>query len=239
MKKILSQAKDSSLKYKKSGETNIISVSELNENDAFLGLNNFIFDITTESRCFSLNNILVHNCVSISMYPFITNGLRSLGLPSGAPKNLDGYCGALCNMVFAIASQYAGAVALPEMWLFFDMFARKEWGEDYYKHPDAVVSSDICVRKLTIRESIRQHLQEILYSITSPAASRNSQSAFVNCAYFDKPFFDSMFENFVFPDGTLPVWESFNWLQREIMQIINNERLKMILTFPVESFALI
>ena len=207
-----------------------------NSNNYVKDLDNHIIYKHDES---SFAGAIAPYCVSISMYPFITSGLRSLGLPSGAPKNLDGYCGALCNMIFAIASQYAGAVALPEMWLFFDMFARREWGDDYYKHPDDVISSDTCVRKLTIRDSIRQHLQEILYSINSPAASRNAQSCFVNCAYFDKPFFDSMFENFVFPDGTLPIWESLNWLQHEVMEVINTERLKMILTFPVESFALI
>ena len=239
LNKILSHSKDSSLKYKKSGETNILSVSELKENDAFLGLNEFIFDITTESRCFSMNNILVHNCVSISMYPFILNGLKPIGLTSGVPKNLDGYCGAYCNMLFAIASQYAGAVATPEFLLFFDYFCRKEWGDDYYKKSDEIITTSSCVRQYTIKDSIHQHFQGVIHSICCPASSRNAQSPFTNFSYFDKPFFDSMFENFVFPDGTRPIWDSLNWLQKDFMQWFNNERLKTILTFPVESFALI
>ena len=76
-------------------------------------------------------------------------------------------------------------------------------------------------------------------SINQPAAARGLQSAFVNFSYFDKPFFEGMFGDFYFPDGTKPIWESFSWLQKEFMQWFNNERLKTMLTFPVESFALV
>ena len=48
-----------------------------------------------------------------------------------------------------------------------------------------------------------------------------------------------MFENFVFPDGSRPDWESLQWIQKEFMQWFNNERLKVMLPFPVETFALI
>lgn len=178
-------------------------------------------------------------CVSISMYPFILNGTEAIGGTSDTPKNLAGYCGSYCNLLFAIASQYAGAVATPEFLLFFDWFARKEWGEDYYLYADEVVSCGRSKREKTIRSEIEQYFQGVIYSINSPASSRNSQSPFTNFSYFDKPFFDAMFENFRFPDGTEPKWESLNWLQREFMQWFNNERLRRILTFPVESFALI
>ena len=129
--------------------------------------------------------------------------------------------------------------ATPEFLLFFDWFARKEWGDDYYMHVDECVTCGRSKNKKTIRDIIEQHFQGVIYSINSPASSRNSQSPFVNFSYFDKPFFESMFENFRFPDGTEPKWESLNWLQREFMMWFNEERTKTVLTFPVESFALI
>ena len=76
-------------------------------------------------------------------------------------------------------------------------------------------------------------------SINQPAAARGLQSAFVNFSYFDKPFFEGMFGEFYFPDGTKPIWKSLSWLQKEFMQWFNQERLRCILTFPVESFALV
>lgn len=178
-------------------------------------------------------------CVSISMYPFILGGTKTIGGTSKKPENLSGYCGSYCNLLFAIASQYAGAVATPEFLLFFDWFARKEWGDDYYLHADDVVTCGETIKPKTIKKVIEQHFQGVIYSINSPASSRNSQSPFVNFSYFDKPFFESMFENFYFPDGTAPKWESLNWLQKEFMMWFNEERTKTVLTFPVESFALI
>lgn len=178
-------------------------------------------------------------CCSISMYPFFNNGIKGLGGLSACPKNLDSFCGIFINLVFAISGQFAGAIATPEFLMYFDYFARKEWGDHYHEKADVIISSEHELRKMTIRSQIRQHFQQVVYSINQPTAARGMQSAFWNVAYFDKPFFEAMFENFLFPDMTAPQWESLCWLQKEFMLWFNEERLKTILTFPVESFALI
>ena len=178
-------------------------------------------------------------CCSISMYPFLNNGIKGLGGLSASPKNLDSFCGIFINLVFAISGNFAGAIATPEFLMYFDYFARREWGEDYYLKEDCEITTPHCIRHKTIKSQIRQHFQQVVYSINQPTAARGMQSAFWNLAYFDKPFFEAMFGNFVFPDMTSPVWDSLNWLQKEFMQWFNEERLKTILTFPVESFALI
>ena len=128
--------------------------------------------------------------------------------------------------------------ATPEFLLYFTYFAKKEWGEEFWKTPDTVVTANT-LREQTIRKQIRQYFQQVVYSINQPAAARGMQSAFWNVAYFDKLFFEGMFGNFVFPDGTKPDWESLEWIQQEFMQWFNEERSKCILTFPVESFALV
>jgi len=178
-------------------------------------------------------------CCSISMYPFLQGGIKGIGGLSAKPENIDSYCGMYINLIFAVSSQFAGAVATPEFLLYFDYFARKQWKDDYYLHPDAVTTTDIVARKMTIRKQIHQYFQQVIYSINQPAAARGMQSAFVNFAYFDKPFFESMFNNFMFPDMSTPKWESLNWLQKEFMQWFNKERERTIMAFPVESFALI
>lgn len=178
-------------------------------------------------------------CCSISMYPFLNNGIKGLGGLSASPKNLDSFCGMFVNLMFAIAGQFAGAVATPEFLMYFDYFARKEWGDLYYEKPDCIVTTDHCERQKTIRSQIHQYFQQVVYSVNQPAAARGMQSVFWNIGYFDKPFFESMFENFMFPDMSSPQWNSLNWLQKEFMQWFNEERLRCVLTFPVESFALI
>ena len=177
-------------------------------------------------------------CCSITMYPFLNEGIKGIGGLSAAPKNLDSFCGMYVNLIFATASQFAGAVATSEFLLYFTYFCKKEWGEEFWKHPETKISIS-STRKKTILSQIHQYWQQIIYSINQPAAARGMQSAFVNFSYFDKPFFDGMFGEFVFPDGTKPDWDSLNWIQREFMQWFNHERLRCILTFPVESFTLL
>ena len=178
-------------------------------------------------------------CASISMYPFLTGGLQGLGGYSTAPKNIDSFCGVFVNLIFAISSQFAGAIATPEFLLYFDYFARKEWGDDYFLNFDKVTTTSIAKRQLTIRDQIHQYFQQVVYSVNQPAAARGMQSAFWNVSYFDKAFFESMFDGFMFPDMTAPKWESLNWLQKDFMMWYNEERTKCITSFPVESFALI
>lgn len=178
-------------------------------------------------------------CSSITMYPFLTGGIKGIGGLSAAPKNLDSFCGMYINLIFATSAMFAGAVATSEFLLYFDYFARKEWGDNYWQKPDVIISTNFCQRRKTIKKQIHQHWQQVVYSICQPAAARGLQSAFVNFSYFDKPFFEGMFGHFMFPDGTQPQWESLCWLQKEFMQWFNAERLRCMLTFPVESVTLL
>lgn len=185
-------------------------------------------------------------CVAITMYPFLLEGLQSIGGLSAKPKNLDSFCGMFVNLVFAVSSQFAGAVATGEFLMYFDYFARKEWGEEYWKHSNLAVQFTgnmqqgfESVNQRSIEKVIEQKFQQVVYSINQPAAARNFQSVFWNISYFDKAYFEGLFGEFVFPDGTTPQWESLNWLQKKFMSWFNEERSKCILTFPVETVALL
>lgn len=199
-------------------------------------LNNHIIYKHDES---SFAGAIAPYCCAISMYPFLNGGIKSIGGLSAAPKNIDSFCGMYINLIFATSAQFAGAVATPEFLLYLDYFCKKEWGNSYYLKPDIVISSNYSYRTKTIRSQIHQYLQQVIYSINQPAAARGLQSAFVNWSLFDKTFYEGMFEDFVFPDGTKPTWESLSWLQKEFMSWFNAERLKNILTFPVVSWAIV
>lgn len=176
-------------------------------------------------------------CVSITMYPFLFNGMADIGGISDAPKNLQSFCGSFVNLVFAIAAQFAGAVSTPEFLTYMDYFLRLEYGDDYYKHPTKVV--DLSNKHRTIDDTICQYWQEVVYSLNQPAAARNYQSVFWNIAYFDEPYFNGIFDDFVFPDGSAPKFASVMWLQKRFMKWFNQERLRKILTFPVETVNLL
>ena len=177
-------------------------------------------------------------CVSITMYPFICEGLKSIGAPSTEPKNLHSFAGNFINLVFAISAQFAGAVATPEFLTYLDHFIRLEYGDDYCEKADLIVNP-ISNRPKTIEKVIDDIFEQIVYSINEPAAARNFQSVFWNIAYFDHTYFNAIFEDFVFPDGDEPKWDSVSWLQKHFMNWFNNERLRNYLTFPVETVNLV
>ncbi|MFJ1328743.1 anaerobic ribonucleoside-triphosphate reductase [Capnocytophaga canimorsus] len=163
-------------------------------------------------------------CVSVSMYPLLLDGLLKLGGESKAPKHLASFCGSFVNFLFSVSSQFAGAVATVEFLMYFDYFARKDYGNDYLKTHTKIVENE---------------MQHVVYAINQPAAARGYQSVFWNISLYDKPYFDSMFGNFVFPDGSKPIYESLDKIQKYFMKWFNNERKKAILTFPVVTAAML
>ena len=176
-------------------------------------------------------------CVAITMYPFLTDGLTKLGGISTAPTDLKSFCGEFINLVFSIASHFAGAVATPEFLMYMDYFIRKDYGENYLERLNEVV--DGTVKQRTLEKVIENHFQQVVHSMNMPSGNRGYQTVFWNVGYFDKPYFDGVFGDFRFPDGTAPKWETLSWLQKKFMKWFNKERERYVLTFPVETMAML
>lgn len=163
-------------------------------------------------------------CVSITMYPFLLNGLRGLGGDGVAPKHLASFCGSFINLCFALSSQFAGAVATVEFLMCFDYFARKDFGDNYLE---------------THKKEIENSFQQILYSLNQPASARGYQSVFWNISIFDRNYLESLFGEFVFPDFSKPDFDSITKLQKFFMVWFNEERRRALLTFPVVTAAMV
>lgn len=157
-------------------------------------------------------------CVSVSLYPFLLEGTKNLGGTSKAPTNLQSFCGSFVNLVYQIASDFAGAVATVEFLMYFDYFARKQYGKGYLGEH---------------YKEIAQEFQGVVYAMNQPAAARGSQSVFWNISVFDKGYFESLFGEFYFPDGSKPEYTSVKRLQEYFMLWFAEERTKELLTFPV------
>ena len=180
---------------------------------------------------------LANYCASITMYPWLIGGTTSIGGNSTAPTNLKSFCGGFVNMVFMVSSMLSGACATPEFLMYLNYFIGKEYGLDYWEHADKVV--DLSAKQRTIDKVITDCFEQIVYSINQPTGARNYQAVFWNVAYYDKPYFESLFGEFIFPDGSKPDWNGLSWLQKRFMKWFNNERTKTVLTFPVETMALL
>lgn len=180
---------------------------------------------------------LANYCASITMYPWLLGGTKSIGGNSTAPTNLKSFCGGFVNMVFIVSSMLSGACATPEFIMYMNYFLEKEYGADYYLR--AHDAADNSLRQRTIDKVITDCFEQIVYSINQPTGARNFQSVFWNISYYDKYYFESIFGNFYFPDGTQPNWDGVSWLQQRFMEWFNQERTKTVLTFPVETMALL
>ena len=176
-------------------------------------------------------------CVAITMYPFLIDGLRNLGGVSIAPTDLKSFCGEFINLVYSISSQFMGAVATPEFLMYLDYFIRKDYGDDYIDHLEDVVEMN--VKKRTLVKVIDNYFQQVVHSMNMPAGNRGYQTVFWNISYFDEPYFRGVFGDFRFPDGSAPRWDTLSWLQKHFMDWFNQERNHYILTFPVETMALL
>ena len=179
-------------------------------------------------------------CEAVSLYPLANNGTSTMdGTGTKAPQHLASFAGQLCNLLFLLSSQCKGAVAFGEFFNFFDYYAAKDFGENYHLKADMYADSEIVNNRKTVGEKIDQTFQQIVFYWNQPAGNRGSQSPFSNISYYDKNYWKALFEDFYFPDGTQPVWERVDWLQKRFMRWFNEERTKTLLTFPVETVALL
>lgn len=164
-------------------------------------------------------------CASITLFPFLLHGTKPLGGTSEAPKNIHSFCGSFVNLVYQVASGFAGAIATVEFLLYFDYFAKKTWGTDYIDLHTA---------------DVRQALQGVVYALNQPASARGNQSVFWNISVLDRFYFEQLFGGFKFPDGTQPVYEgTFRKLQMFFIEWFRQERERALLTYPVLTASLL
>ena len=184
--------------------------------------------------------VLKNYCMAVSLYPLMEHGTSTMdGLLASSPKNIDSFCGQFVNLVFLLSSQCKGAVGFGEFFNFFDYYCAKEWGDNYHLKEDVIIDADSKINKKTIGQKIEQYFQQIVYSMNQPAGNRSYQSPFTNFNYFDSNYWHSLFDDFMFPDGSKPVWERVSYLQKKFIKWFNKERTKTLLTYPVESMCLL
>ena len=179
-------------------------------------------------------------CSAYTLYPLLVDGTNNVdGTRNHAPHRLSSFVGQFQNLVFLLSAQKKGAGAYGEFFNFFSYFCEKEWGSEYYKKADVVITNEHCLEQRTIGQTIDQYFQSVTHYINQPAGNRGYQSPFTNFNVFDSYYWHTMFDDFTFPDGTQPHWDAVNWLQKRYMKWLNQERTKTLLTFPVMTVCLL
>ena len=179
-------------------------------------------------------------CQAASLYPLMLEGVGNIdGITPSAPNDLQSFSGQITNLIFLLSSQCKGAVAVGEYFIALNYYIVQEFGPNWYEKLDAVTTSNYCVKSRTIRDAIYKAFKQFIYGVNQPAGNRSYQSPFTNVSYYDHTYFNSLFGEFYYPDGTKPQWEAIDCLQRLFMKFFNKLRTKQILTFPVETMAMV
>lgn len=184
--------------------------------------------------------VLKQYCMAVSLYPLLTEGVGNIdGVTPSEPNDLQSFSGQITNLIFLLSSQCKGAVAVGEYFIALNYYVVKEFGDKWYEKLDCEASSPHCLIKRTVRDNILKAFKQFVWGVNQPAGNRSYQSPFTNISYYDHTYFTSLFGEFCYPDGSKPEWIAIDTLQRMFMKWFNQIRLKQVLTFPVETFAMV
>ena len=179
-------------------------------------------------------------CQADSLYPLMTEGVGNIdGVTPSAPNDLQSFSGQITNLTFLLSSQCKGAVAFGEYFVALNYYVVIEFGPKWYDKLDHEVTTTDCRISRTVKGQILKAFKQFVWGINQPASNRCFQSPFTNISYYDHTYFNALFKDFCYPDGSKPEWKAVDTLQRLFMKWFNEVRLKQVLTFPVETFAMV
>ena len=184
--------------------------------------------------------VLKQYCMAVSLYPLMMEGVGNIdGITPTPPNDLQSFSGQVTNLIFLLSSQCKGAVAVGEYFIALNYYIVQEFGPNWYEKLNVITTTEHCNKQRTIKDVIYKAFKQFIYGVNQPAGNRSYQSPFTNVSYYDHTYFDSLFGEFYYPDGTKPQWEAVDCLQRLFMKFFNKLRTKQILTFPVETMAMV
>lgn len=199
-------------------------------------LNNYIIYAHDESQTPALKAY----CMAVTLYPLINEGTGSIdGVTPSAPNDINSFSGQVTNLMFLLSSQVRGAVAMGDYIIALNYYVIKEFGENWYNKLNCEITTSHNLIHRNIKSAITKGMKQFIYGINQPAGNRSYNSPFSNLNFFDKYYYQALFEDFYYPDGTQPKWEAINTLQRIFMELLRKLRLKKPLTFPVTSVCML
>lgn len=203
-----------------------------------IDLNNHIIYTHDESN----SAIQKAYCGAYSLYPLMTEGVGNLdGITPTPPNDIQSFSGQVTNAVFALSAQTKGAVALGDYIITLNYYVIQEFGPDWYNHlQESIYNSNVVnFSSKTVLREIKKGMKQFIFGVNQPQGNRGFQSPFTNLNFFDSYYFEAMFGDYSYPDGTKPEWKAIDTLQRIFLELLRELRLITPLTFPVTTMALL
>lgn len=190
-------------------------------------IDEYVYDITTETGHFICNGILSHNCYAYDLTRLATEGLFFLSnYNNQAPQHLTTFTDDVIEYISYMCNRSSGAVGIPNILIWTFYFWKHDVENGYYiKDPDYY---------------IRQTFQKFIYRMNQPFL-RTDQSAFVNVSIFDRNYVESLFGGVQYPDGTFVIdyVDELIEHQKVFMEVVSQVRSENMFTFPVLTYSLL
>lgn len=142
------------------------------------------------------------------------------------PKHLTTFLDDVIEFVSFLSNRQSGAVGLPNVlvwaWYFWDNDVKNGY---YMKSPEYYA---------------KQQMQKLIYRLNQPFL-RIDQSAFTNVSIFDRPYIESLFGGYVFPNGECAIdhIEDILEFQKIFMDVVSETREENMFTYPVLTYSLL
>lgn len=142
------------------------------------------------------------------------------------PKHLTTFTDDLIEYVSFMCNRSSGAVGLPNVLLWTMYFWKKDVDNGYF-----LVSPEYY---------LKQTFQKFIYRLNQPFL-RTDQCAFTNVSIFDKYYYEALFGDVIFPDGSYAIDYVDTFIEHEkiFMEIVSEIRKDNMFTFPVLSYSLL
>ena len=184
--------------------------------------------------------VLKPYCMAVTLYPLMLEGVGNIdGVTPTPPNDISSFSGQVTNLAFLLSSQCKGAVAFGDYFIAFNYYVVKEFGEIWYEKLNYISTSEHHIISRTIKDSIEKGMKQFIWGVNQPAGNRSYNSPFTNVSWYDKYYFESLFGDFYYPDGSKPKWKQIDTLQRMFMELMRKIRLIKPITFPVTTMALV
>lgn len=143
-----------------------------------------------------------------------------------APKHLTTFTDDLIEYVSFMCNRSSGAVGLPNVLLWTMYFWKKDIENNYF-----LVSPDYY---------LRQTYEKLIYRLNQPFL-RTDQCAFTNVSIFDRYYYESLFGDITFPDGSYAIDYVDTFIEHEkiFMEVVSDIRTSNMFTFPVLTYSLL
>ena len=184
--------------------------------------------------------VLKPYCMAVTLYPLMLDGVGNIdGITPTPPNDISSFSGQVTNLAFLLSSQCKGAVAFGDYFIALNYYVVKEFGNIWYEKLDCQSTSEHHIISRTIKDTIEKGMKQFIWGVNQPAGNRSYNSPFTNVSWYDKYYFESMFGEFYYPNGSKPLWKQIDTLQRMFMELMREIRLIKPITFPVTTMALV